>query len=392
MALIFRPLPRGAGQSECVAAGVVPGGAPSPGLRPTSPCGRCREDTSAARRTVGDWCTGLAIAALLAVTSAAARAAPVDQPVRATFQQLPLRTLLGRLQAATGVPLILDRRLDPTRRISLECRGERLDAILGRLADETGTEVAVLKGSAWLVPTGEAGRITAADELLQGRLRQLPPTVRRRLERAAPWSWPAGATPAGLLEELREEAAAGGLPLPAAGLTEAIPHDHLAAGSLLPLMLAERFDLIAMQYGLRVDWQMAGMNRARLEGRLVPVPAEDAGRTARPTTSTSASARPRQPVTPGRRPADGATSRYTLRVAAPFTELLAAVAKQLDLEPRIDRATLRRRGVDSREIVRLKVADVDRDGLLDAIVEPLGLTWTIEGRTLTVTAAPRVTP
>ncbi len=327
---------------------------------------------------------------MLAVTSAAARAAPVDQPVRATFQQLPLRTLLGRLQAATGVPLILDRRLDPTRRISLECRGERLDAILGRLADETGTEVAVLKGSAWLVPTGEAGRITAADELLQGRLRQLPPTVRRRLERAAPWSWPAGATPAGLLEELREEAAAGGLPLPAAGLTEAIPHDHLAAGSLLPLMLAERFDLIAMQYGLRVDWQMAGMNRARLEGRLVPVPAEDAGRTARPTTS--ASARPRQPVTPGRRPADGATSRYTLRVAAPFTELLAAVAKQLDLEPRIDQATLRRRGVDSREIVRLKVADVDRDGLLDAIVEPLGLTWTIEGRTLTVTAAPRVTP
>ncbi len=331
---------------------------------------------------------------LLAVTSAAAGAAPVDQPVRATFQQLPLRTLLERLQAATGVPLILDRRLDPTRRVSLDCRGERLDAILGRLAAETGTEVAVLRGSAWLVPTGEAGHITAADELLQERLRQLPPTVRRRLERAAPWSWPAGATPAGLLGELCEGAATSGLPLPAAGLTEAIPHDHLAASSLLPLMLAERFDLVAMQYGLRVDWQMAERNRARLEGRLVPLPAGDAGRPARPTTTTTttASARPRQPGTPGKRPADGASSRYTLRVAAPFEELLTAVAKQLDLEPRIDRATLRRRGVDSREIVRLEVADVDRDGLLDAIVAPLGLTWAIAGRTLTVTVAPRVTP
>jgi len=68
--------------------------------------------------------------------------------------------------------------------------------------------------------------------------------------------------------------------------------------------------------------------------------------------------------------------------------LLAAVAKQLGLAAQIDRPALRQRGIDPREIIRLEVADVDRDGLLDAIVAPLNLTWAIEDDMLTVTVAP----
>jgi hypothetical protein len=79
---------------------------------------------------------------------------------------------------------------------------------------------------------------------------------------------------------------------------------------------------------------------------------------------------------------------FTLRVAAPLDELLAVVGKRLGLTIDLDAASLRDRGITPREIVKLSVADVPRDRLLDAITEPLGLAWKIEGDRLQVWARP----
>ena len=321
---------------------------------------------------------------LLIVAGAASRAAPLDEPVQATFQRLPLRKLLERLQATTGAPLVLDRRIDPTQPVSLTCQGEPLRNAVERLAETVDAELAVLESSAWLVPAGSAGRFIAADRLRQQSLRRLPPGERRKLAATATWSWPAGATPAALLQELVAKANASGQPLTLIGLGETIPHDHLAAGSPPPLSLSERFDLCAMQYGLRVDWAVVGSGQNRLQGTLRPLPeASDVP----PVAKTTAS-RTQQPTGTRRRPIKPGSSRYTLRVAAPLEELLAAVGKQLQLKVAIDRPALRQQGIDPREIIRLEVADVDRDGLLDAIVNPLDLHWTIKDSTLTVTASP----
>jgi hypothetical protein len=73
-----------------------------------------------------------------------------------------------------------------------------------------------------------------------------------------------------------------------------------------------------------------------------------------------------------------------LEVAAPLDQLLATVATRLDLDLELDRAGLRARGVSAGEIVRLKVKNVDRDELLDSILEPLGLRFAIEGDRLWV--------
>jgi len=318
--------------------------------------------------------------AALATAAAPVCGMPLDQPVQATFHQLPLRSLLSRLQSVTGVPLVLDRRIDPTQRISLEGRGESLAALLGRLAADTGSELAPLEASVWLVPPGEAGRLIAADAARRVAVSRLPPPSRRRLAEAEAWSWPAGATPIELLAEL---AAATGGPRPTvAGIADKLPHDHLAAGSLPPLSLAERCDLIAMQYGLRVGWRAAGSRR--LVGELLPLP--DGGVVGDRTPN-----RPRRPMAPRRAVARG-RQRYTLRVAAPLDELLTAVAGQLGLEAAIDADQLRRRAIDPREIIRLEVSDVDRDGLLDAIITPLGLTWSIDGGRLRVPGEERVRP
>jgi hypothetical protein len=333
---------------------------------------------------VSPWSIGLSMTILLVASGATGRAAPLDEPVQATFQRLPLRTLLERLQATTGVPLILARQIDPTQPVSLDCRGEPLRNAVERLAGTVDAELAILESSAWLVPAGSASRFTAADQLRQQSVRRLPPSGRRQLAATAVWSWPAGATPATLLTELVAAATANGQPLRFSGLETEIPHDHLAAGSLPALSLAERFDLVAMQYGLRVDWQADGGPPGQLRGRLVPLPEA----TDSPPGVAAATRRPRRPDTRRLPPANPANSRYTLRVAAPFDELLAAVAKQLQLTATIDRPALRRQGIDPREIVRLEVANVDRDGLLDAIVSPLHLRWKIDKDSLTVTTAP----
>ena len=325
---------------------------------------------------------GLIASAWLPVAAAPGHAAFPDQPVQATFQQLPLRMLAERLQLATGVPVVVDRRLNPTQRVSLDCGGEPLTVAAAALAAKIDAEVAELEASVWLVPRGEAGRFTAADAERRQTVRRLPPGTRRRLERTASWSWPAGATPVDLLRELAA-ANTTGVRLRVAEMSGKIPHDHLAAASLPPLSLAERFDLIAMQYGLRVVWKPPAAGR--VEGELSPLPPPG-------TTVAGTENSPSRPRRPGSRPPATGSSRFTLRVAAPFSELLTAVAQQLKLTPAIDREALRRQGIDPLEIIRLEVADVDRDGLLDAIVAPLGLSWRIDGTTLTVTAAADATP
>ena len=64
------------------------------------------------------------------------------------------------------------------------------------------------------------------------------------------------------------------------------------------------------------------------------------------------------------------------------------IAQRLGLSLELDRESLHRRGVVPGEIVKATVQDASREQLLDAILEPLHLEWTIGGGTLRVFAAP----
>ena len=104
--------------------------------------------------------------------------------------------------------------------------------------------------------------------------------------------------------------------------------------------------------------------------------------------AATASAPPRQaPWSPrGTRPprSPDVAHTYSLRVAAPLDELLTTLAQRFSLALDLDRAALERRGIAPREIVRLDVKDASREALLDAVLDPLGLGWQIEGKTLRV--------
>jgi hypothetical protein len=323
----------------------------------------------------------LAVVILLAVTGmvslgpaasgrepSAAPAAGLDAAVHASWTGLPLREWAARMTTLAGLPIILDRRIDPMRPVTLTGRGETVGTVLDRVAAETGATVEEVGSTIWIVPldrTGQAAR-AAADRQL--RMAKLPPPLRRTLTATAPLTWPAGARPGDLVDRL---ATAARLELDGRA---AIPHDHLPANALPSLSLAERLDLVLAQVDRRIVWNDRG-------GRIVAIDEEVGAEPARRTPAARKSAG-RTPAgsTPGRR------DEYTLRLEAPLEEALAALARQLDLEFELDTASLTAHGIARGEIVRADVTDVSRDALFDAILQPVGLSWLIEGRTLRVFA------
>ena len=317
---------------------------------------------------------------------AAPRPAGLDAEVRATWTSVPLREWASRVSETTGVPVIVDRRLDPDIAVTLASDGDTLRVLLKRVATSATATVEPLASTTRLVPRDLAGRARAAEAARNRVLRGLPADVRRIAERRAPWNWPTAARPRDLVAAAADDAG-----LTVTGL-DRIPHDHLPATTLPPLQLAERLDLVLADYDLRVAWSPTG-------GSIVPI---DEG--LEPSDRTAASSTSKLPTPPRRdrkatptNKADAQPDReqkaddetvYSLRVESPLDQAVSAVAKAMGLRSTLDKASLAARGIAPGEIVRVDARDLSRDRLLDALVAPLGLAWTIDDETLRVFAPP----
>ena len=319
-----------------------------------------------------------------AATPAWSQPAFLNRPVQATFQRIPLARLVSRLSTISDGIIVLDRQIDPTQYITLACEGESLHTVLWRLADETETEIAILESSVWITPYSKASQLEQADRKRQRTLRQFPVTAQKQLGTKRPLQWLAGQQPATLIMDLLAQPitsgqpATTGLTITTDGLPEEIPHDHLAAQTIPPLTLPEQLDLIAMQYDQQLLWSRGSESPSTLVVTPAPLP-PSSGTKRRDPEQKPASTRPPKNKMSNR-------ERYTLRVAAPFEELFQAISQRLNLEPSIDTEAFKAHSINAQEIIRLEIKDANRDQLLDAIVKPLGLTWSIDDKTLHVTA------
>ena len=192
---------------------------------------------------------------LVLITAAGMTFAPsstwggLESPVHATWSGLPLAAWTSRATDLAGIPVILDRRVDPTVPVSLECRGESVGEVITRVAATAGGVAERLAASIRIVPAERKGAASAGERARSRELAALPTALRHRLLARASWAWADGARPRDLV---MDAAASGSIPL--AGI-EAVPHDHLPTLSLPPMSLAERLDLVLAHYDLRVRWQ-----------------------------------------------------------------------------------------------------------------------------------------
>ena len=313
--------------------------------------------------------------------------AGLDAAVQASWTQVPLGDWAERASRIAGLPVIIDRRLDPAFPITLDCRGEPLHDVLDRVAARVGGQVEVLASSVRIGPLSVAGLASAAEQARDAELASLPPALRRTAHQRAAWTWPTAARPRDLLATTAREA---GLELD--GL-DAIPHDHLPAATLPMLSLAERLDLVLAHYDRRIAWTTRGAEVVPLDAGMTarghaPRPAAASQLEPQPNPKAQATSQPQRKPTP--RPlANPTTTRetFSLRLAAPLDQALAAVAARLSLDLTIDAPSLAARGIAPGEIARVDVREVSRAELLDAIVAPFGLAWSINAGTLRVFAS-----
>lgn len=319
--------------------------------------------------------------------------AGLDAAVQASWTQVTLRDWAERASRIAGLPVIIDRRLDPAFPITLDCRGEPLHDVLDRVATMVGGQVEVLASSVRIGPLSVAGLASAAEQARDAELASLPPALRRTAHQRAAWTWPTAARPRDLLATTAREA---GLKLD--GL-DAIPHDHLPAATLPMLSLAERLDLVLAHYDRRIAWTTRGAEVVPLDAGMTarghaPRPAAasqlEPGPRPEPKPKAQSTPQPQPQRKPTPRPlANPTTTRetFSLRLAAPLDQALAAVAARLSLDLTIDAPSLAARGIAPGEIARVDVREVSRAELLDAIVAPFGLAWSIDAGTLRVFAS-----
>lgn len=316
-----------------------------------------------------------------AAEPAAVPAAAPHPVVNATWTALPLRQAADRLAAIAGRPIVVDRRIDPGVPITRDMRDEPLDETLSIVAAAGGGEFASLRSSIRIVPAGAATIVERAEAARERRIAALPSADRRHLAQRRVLEWPDGGRPRDIVAAVAAEA---GVSL--TGL-DALPHDHFPRASLPPLSLAERLDLLLAHFDRRIEWKTRAGGRP--VGTIVPIATGLEQAAAPPRTAGGGRQRPERPApqtaTAGQ---PAAAPTFSLRLEAPLDQALAAIAGRLGLAVAIDHESLRARGLSAGEIVRAEVKDKPRDALLDAVLAPLDLRWSIDGKTLRVSAPP----
>ena len=301
--------------------------------------------------------------------AACATGAGLDDPVRASWKALPLREWTTRATELAGAPVILDRRLDPDTPVTLAGDGRPLRDAMAAVAAAADAEVAELRSSIRIVPRGRSELCARAEEARDRELARLPAEPRTALRARSPWAWPLAARPRDLVAAVAAEAGVA----PLEGIAD-LPHDHFPAADVPAMSRAEKLDLVLAHFDRRVEWRTVG---GVARGAIVPLD------TNLPPPRRAAARRPAD-----RKPRQPQADVFSLRAAAPLEEILATLAGQFRLELELDRDSLRARGIAPREIVRIDVRDVTREQLLDQVLGPVGLAWRIEGKRLSVRAAP----
>jgi hypothetical protein len=287
----------------------------------------------------------------------------------ASWKGLPLRDWSSRAAELAGVPVILDRRLDPETPVTFAGNGQPLRDAMAAVAAAADAEVAELRSSIRIVPRGRRELCERAEDARDRELARLPAEPRAALRARGPWAWPVAARPRDLVAAVAAEAGVA----PLDGLAD-LPHDHFPAAKLPAMSRAEKIDLVLAHFDRRVEWQAVG---GAARGAIVPLDT-NLPPPHRAPARKPADRKPRQPQ----------ADVFSLRAAAPLEEILAALAGQFRLELEFDRNSLRARGISPREIVRADVRDASREQLLDRVLGPVGLAWRIEGQRLHVHAAP----
>jgi hypothetical protein len=346
----------------------------------------------------------------------------LDNKLTASWTNVPMRGILQRISANYEISILLDRRLDPSRELQIDLDTQPLAAAVHQIAERQQGSTSVVGNTIYVGPTPSAARLRTlvqlrADELFalesdaaQGRKFKL--ADRRTIH------WNDLDEPADILShivQLYELRVEGG---------ERIPHD-LWAGATLPSVNAfEALSLVLVQFDLTFAW----IDDAR-GIRLQPIP-DDVSLTrsytprGRPLRTplqqwqeafpglrgevvggaivvrgrleqhealadslrpASSQRRVPRPATTG--PAPLERRQFTLKIENVPARALIERLEMSDIVFKYDARELAAAGIDLNKTISLDVTKAPPDEFFHAVLDQLGLEFTIDN--LTVTMKPK---
>jgi hypothetical protein len=327
--------------------------------------------------------------------------AALKSTVSMTVEGSPIRDSLGRLGKSQGVSLFVDRRVDPTSKITLVIEQEPLEDVIGKIARDQRLGVGFVGSVMYVGPPKTAARVATLAALKNDEAKELPSKLRGKLLAKQPLTWQRLTEPRWIARKLCAEA---GLTIPAASM---IPHDLWIAGDYPEMTLAERLTLVLAGFGmtyavdekemqLQLRWmpQAVAVDRVyptRVDAkRIIPVLRKDypqaffrgEGNELRVRSTIEDHWAIEAYLSPNKRPrrTDG-QQVYSLTVQdRPLGPVVEQIAERLDLQIEF--------GVGASQLkdvrVSFAVTNVTLEELFQAAVGPAKLTATLDGKVVRI--------
>jgi hypothetical protein len=266
---------------------------------------------------------------------------------------ISLGEAVERIRRTGGANVVLDRRVDPNRRVTLSVSNALVDEVIAQLAAECALGVGRVGELDYLGPRDAAEGLSALAAQRRRDVARLPDELRHSLTQRKRIAWPRLTEPREMIARLATEH---GWRIENA---ERIPFDLWPAGQLPRLALSDQ--LTVLLAGFDLTYRLVPDKRAI---EIVPVDwsaLEPRAAVATPRRSATTQGESRQ--------------TYTLRVQEqPVGAVLTQLAQRLGWKLDVDEAAIRAAGRSMDERASFAVENADADQLLEAILAPAGLT------------------
>jgi hypothetical protein len=279
------------------------------------------------------------------------------------WQRVPLREAIGRLRDLFDDAVFVDRRVDPTMRVTLDIESASAEEVAQALANGKDLGVARLGSVVYLGPSAAADQLRQIAAERTRDANRLPADMRRSISERRPSSWERLAEPRRVVESIVEGR---GWRIANA---DAIPHDLWPSGRLGALSLTDQLTVLLVGFDLTFELRPQGQSI-----EIVPLKAVQTAGSTRVATKQSPSS-VKAPKTK-----QGARHQYTLRVhEKPVSDVLDALANRLNWTIQIDEDGIRKAGKSLDTRVSFSVEKADQDQLLEALLKPAGLDFRVDG-------------
>lgn len=341
----------------------------------------------------------------------------LEQTFSASWHHVALRTILSRIGGARRIAILLDRRIDPTREMTVSATGEELYGFFEKLAAKNSAGVYVIGNAVYIGNRESGSKLRTLVARRRGEILDNSGNIpaRRQFELTRPTTihWDDLTTPADLLARITKHF---GLRI---DNPPDVPHDLWAGGLIPEGSAAELLSLVLIQFDRAFEWTTDGTgirivsipDRVFIERRHEPphdttidgalaawrnsIPGLDCTivgnrilvrGTVEEHEAVERLRRSKSTRAPGKETAPKVTplsqERFNLRSRAKVSSLMQKLSEpgttQLMFEYDLDE--LRSSGISLDTLVSVELRDATVEELLHAIFDPLKITFELDNR------------